>query len=1145
MNKKNIQLNDILNKKELLEEMPLSIFIKDSDGKYLFVNENFIKAIKLNSTEDLINKTDFELIDYDTAKIFTYIDESVLQGKKYKTNYPLSINKNKVDHVSTTKIPLYDGENIVGILGMFFTFDNSELFDFNLYKDREASLRESIFNGFNGAIYVTTINTNKLIRANNYGHKLLNLANKDDKHKLLCDSSWGTDNLNNNKSANACYFESIDKYLTLTVQVVEWEGIDANIRYLIDVTKIIEGEKNNLLTLKQLDKALTHLKLIYFEYVLDDELLYINPIGCDSLGVESTIRNYPDSFISKGLVHPDFRDLYRSSFYKIKSGEVDYINCEVIMNLTGIGYSWQDIKISAIYDNDGNRIKLVITISDLNRYKKLEQRFKTILQNNNIDTWEYDIENDEIVIPEDPMSFNGKKSRISLMNAAKYINIEDVNNYLNMFKLIKHGAFQSSVEYRIIGDENKEQWYHSELTKLINAKGVAKIAIGSSRDITSYKESEKLYQDELTFQNLRNKNQLIYAFVNLETLAVQKFSSTNLNLKKIPKDEIIVKFYHYIVGHRDKIDYYKYFRNELIENYKKGIFSTQRIVKLKPKDKVISVKLLFRVIENPNTKELMCFATGEDVDIEVKTEELLKVSANQNYELFSRIDFANDEVLAYNNKSRTSDLSKHAMILTVNEAINTLWKKYSQNTGDKDSLEAYFQKKLNTNDSVYIIYRIKDDNGIEYTKRSRLVVIDRKNRVYGDYWDDITDIEIRNEERNKELADALNLAKSANASKTKFLSLMSHDIRTPLNAIIGMNELALEDINNKEQLIESLTIIKKSSAHLLDLINDILDMSRIESTNIVYNITLQCLNILIRDLLSRLKPLYSKKNQKIDLNVNLNRSFVYIDKPVVCRVVENIINNSIKFSPNNSTITINIYDNYDAQKNINIYTIEIQDQGIGMDEYELKNVFNPFFRSNNKLVNNVEGTGLGLAIAKRHIDEIGGNIKIESVLGKGTKTTISVALKANSSWSNNPNRNRIPKNQNIYDNEKLKNKTILLVEDNKINMLLARKLISRLGISIVEAFNGQDGLNIFKDSTNGEFDAIITDIQMPYMDGLNMSRQIRTLDKEDAKSIPIIAMTANAYVSDIRNCYNAGINSHISKPINNSELVNILLKHLN
>ncbi|MBK5200288.1 MAG: response regulator [Spirochaetaceae bacterium] len=1143
MNEFKIQLNDILNQKNILEELPLSIFIKDRTGHYLFVNQKFQKVLKVDSSEALLNKTDFEIIDYDTATIFTLIDESVLSGKKYSTSYPLSIDKNKVDHVSTTKIPLYEDEAIVGILGMFFDFDSEEMSVFNHFKDSEASLRESIFNGFNGAIFVTDIASNKLIRANDFGHNLLNQSNNEDTYKLIQDKSWCTNNYNNSvNSTNAIYFESIDKYLTLTIQVVEWEGIDANIRYIIDVTKIIKGEKNNQLTLKQLDKALNHLRLIYFEYILGDNLLHINPIGCDALGVEDTISNYPEYFISHGLVHPDYQDLYSSSFLKIKSGEVDYINCEVIMNLKGVGYTWRDVKISTIYDDDGKRIKLVITISDLNRYKKLEQRFGTILRNNDIDTWEYDLNTNEILIFDDPAAITGNVTRYSLMDTTKKINPDDVENYLNMFKTIRNGAYQASSEYRVNSKGKIHNWYHSELTKLINAKGVAKTAIGSSRNISNYKEAEERYQEELTFQNLRNTNQLLYAFVNLETLEVQTFYSSNKDLKKIAKDEIINKFFHYIVGHRQKVEYYKYLKDELIDKYKKGIYTSQRIIKFKSIDKTITVKLQIRVIENPNTKELMCFATGEDVDIEVKTEELLKASAAQKYELFSRIDFANDEVLTFKNKSDTFKLPLGVHVLSVDDAISTLWKQFLQNIYDKDSLENYFKKQLNGNDSVYKIYRIKDDKGVEYVKRSRLVVLDEIGRVYGDFWDDITDIEIQNEVRNKELAYALNLAKSANASKTKFLSSMSHDIRTPLNAIIGMNELALEDINDKEQLIESLTIIKNSSAHLLDLINNILDMSRIESSKIVYNVTLQNINNVMKALISRLKPIYYKKKQNIVLTMNIKKFFVYIDKPVFNRVLENIITNSIKFSPNNSTITINLYDHFDTEANRIIYYIEVQDQGIGMSEDELENVFNPFFRSNNKLVNNVEGTGLGLAIAKRHIDEIGGSIKIESVQGHGTKTIISAPLRAN----NRCNIKLIDKNinKNDFRNIRLESKTVLLVEDNKINMLLANKLISKLGISIVEAYNGQEGLDLFKNSATDKFDAIITDIQMPYMDGLEMSRQIRALEKIGAKSIPIIAMTANAFLTDIRNCYNAGMNSHIAKPINNSELVNTLIKYL-
>ena len=381
-------------------------------------------------------------------------------------------------------------------------------------------------------------------------------------------------------------------------------------------------------------------------------------------------------------------------------------------------------------------------------------------------------------------------------------------------------------------------------------------------------------------------------------------------------------------------------------------------------------------------------------------------------------------------------------------------------------------------------------------------------------------------------------AESANVAKSAFLFNMSHDIRTPMNAIMGFNSMAIKNINNPEKLLDCLEKVEKSSQHLLSIINDVLDMARIESGKVNLDET----KVIITDSADNLKDIVKESVKDKTLNIvtdysNIKHNCVFADELRVNRVLMNIINNAIKYTDDGGTVKYTIKE-FDSNKpGYAKYEFKIIDNGIGMSEEFLRHVFEAFSRERTSTVSGIQGTGLGMAITKQLIDLMGGTIDIDSKLGEGTTVTIYLDFKiADENYVGEKD-----KEEETYDN--LIGKKVLLVEDNELNREIALDILNEFGLEVTEADDGTTALDeCIKCSENNEyFDIILMDIQMPKMNGYEATKQIRILQDKKAATTPIVAMTANAFDEDKKLAFDAGMNGHIAKPIN----IKLLLSTIN
>ena len=392
----------------------------------------------------------------------------------------------------------------------------------------------------------------------------------------------------------------------------------------------------------------------------------------------------------------------------------------------------------------------------------------------------------------------------------------------------------------------------------------------------------------------------------------------------------------------------------------------------------------------------------------------------------------------------------------------------------------------------------------------------------------------KDEKYKAELLIAAKKAEAANEAKTEFLQRMSHDIRTPINGIRGMVNMADHYADDMEKQTEYRTKIKEASNLLLELVNDVLDMSKLESGEIVLEEIPFNLSSIFREVFVVIEQMAAEQNIRIMWEKKEITHRDFIGSPgYVKRVMMNILSNAVKYNRENGEIYISCMEIPSEQSEMTTMEFVCRDTGIGMTEEFQKRVFEPFAQEHTGSRAKFAGTGLGMAISRKLVEKMGGTITFESEKGVGSTFVIRVPFKIDPDEDEHKVQKDIPE-------KSIKGLHILLAEDNELNMKIAEFMLQNEGADVTKAWNGQAAVQIFEKSRLGEFDVILMDIMMPVMNGYEATKMIRALDREDAKKIPIIAMTANAFTEDRIRAKEAGMDEHISKPVDGKLLVKVI-----
>ena len=396
------------------------------------------------------------------------------------------------------------------------------------------------------------------------------------------------------------------------------------------------------------------------------------------------------------------------------------------------------------------------------------------------------------------------------------------------------------------------------------------------------------------------------------------------------------------------------------------------------------------------------------------------------------------------------------------------------------------------------------------------------------------------EKRQQMLLAAVDEANRANKAKTQFFSNMSHDIRTPMNAIMGFSKLAIEEIDNKENLKDYLTRIDSASEHLLNLINDILDMSRIESGKMELSANPVNLKTLIMECAEMIRVKMDENRLSFNVDVNeMGDDIVECDKLRFNQVVLNLLSNAYKFTPEGGTVSLS---GKLLKRNDKLtYEIRVKDTGIGMSKEFTEHIWEAYSREKTAAVRETQGTGLGMAIVKNIVNMMNGAITLISEIGEGSEFIIELPMTPVQAKNADEGHDKDVEDAMKKDYSGV---TVLVVDDTPFNLKLVERLLVKFGITVRTTESGIEALQQLKASKPGEINLILMDVMMPVMDGLEATRRIRALEDKELASLPVIAMTANAFETDVKKAFDAGMNAHIAKPFTMEELITTINKNL-
>ena len=862
------------------------------------------------------------------------------------------------------------------------------------------------------------------------------------------------------------------------------------------------------------------------------------------------------------LIHPDDRMAAHAFFMELFEGrhasEVDYRSYPVLDDK----YHWYHLNGKPVEQEDGSILAYVV-FTDITEEKekeiqalKREQMYKLLSEQSKQIIFEYNARSRQIHFQMDN-EYTRQICEAHHMPAvmenvpASFLGMVDVQSQQDIKDFFAHmdqGDTSSPFEYRILMD-GKIRWCRINTIPVFDSNGRPVTVYCSVQDMTDLKEQEQRYMDffhnldkaypdnlgsfhlNLT-KNLCYDGQSPYAFVlkQKESGTVDGYFAEFSKLLSDPKT---------LTWFRDHFT-----REKLIEKFKKGRTTEIFEYNIHYPDGLHWRRAMLIMNQNPRTEDIEAVTYAINIDEQKKRELINDCILDLQFEDVG-ILYLDQEEFEYVRKENEADsipLGKRTPCPEKRET-EKLWF-----TNDEER-EYYFRiseleivkEELQKNNSYSISYLQTLPDGRRICHQVHYVWLDQKNNMVLAVQTDVTASYEHEEKQITEIKKALADADKANEEKSKFLSSMSHDLRTPLNGVIGFTNFALKE-KDPVKVREYLNKIDTSGRILLNLINETLELSRIESGKATLEQAAVLPQQLICEVVTSIRPTAEEK--KISLVEQYGDEagrIILCDGLKLQRIALNIISNAVKYTKEDGQVTVRAGLQKNAStENAYTYTLCVQDNGIGMSKEFLERAFYPFSQEKRSEIPNVTGTGLGLAIVKQYADLMKGTIQIESQMHVGTKITVALPVEL----ADTETADAAVKKNNRQDAVSLKGKRVLLCEDNYLNTEITVTMLKEWGMKVDTAENGAEGIAKYRSEPEHTYAAILMDLQMPVMNGYEASEKIRQMKQADALTIPIIALSADAFEENQKDAEKAGMNAFVIKPIMPEKLFEALQKNI-
>ncbi len=723
---------------------------------------------------------------------------------------------------------------------------------------------------------------------------------------------------------------------------------------------------------------------------------------------------------------------------------------------------------------------------------------------------------------------------------------EDFAKYKEIYQKIEQGEKQVSCEYWYAPlPDGRQRCEYIVYTTVFDENGNPEYAYGIGQDITARKLEQRNYQRMYQQMAEANPDSICFFRFNLSKDRCENGQSKYPQLLNLADGGTVSSMFEKvtdaIVDARIQQECRTVFNvKNMLAQFGDGTTNVEKECPvMTAKNEFRWFRVNFHLVQNPDTGDVEAVTSAVDITKQKKDEQIIQIITMENHDFIGIIHVASQSLSLHDGVwGRHGLLSKQILSYTkeIERYASEYIPKEEQQAFLKNVAIDYLVTELKNETRPVCTYTLVTKKGALRKKQLYYTWLDHTQREIIVVQSDITEASAQEQKRNQELQAALEMAEQANKAKSDFVSRISHDIRTPISAITSMTDFALQDIDHQEQLVDDLKKIKSSNTFLLSLINDILDISKIDSGQIELHPEPYSCQACMDGIRDMFMPLCRQKGIHFETQLDSGSERLYVDKTRVNQIVLNLVSNAVKYTPENGTVQVHLSSTKKSDTDLD-FVFEVSDNGIGMSDEFQKSMFEPFTQDENnpERLKLAGGTGLGLSIVKKLVTLMGGTITVDSEMGHGSHMTVHCdfpmyresaaqsALKSVNTQVQTPMHG-----------------TVLLAEDNQINAEIAARLLDSIGLQSKRAVNGEEAWKMFDAAAPGTYLCVLMDIRMPVMNGYESAKKIRSLTREDAKKIPIIALTADAIKEDTNKAYDSGMNAYLTKPIDLQKLQNTI-----